>query len=463
MLFSSFSFLFFFLPVVVLVYYTLPRCFRNGFLLLSSLLFYAFGEPRYIALMIGIIGLNYAGALAINLCPKPKIKKGILSATIVANIGLLGFFKYTSFFMENLSFVRGMDIPFMEIILPIGISFYVFQSLSYVLDVYWNRVPVQKSFAQLALYISFFPQLVAGPIVKYHDIYEQLKNRIHSFDGFIWGLKRFIMGLGKKVLIANVLGETVDKIFDLPVNDLSLTVAWTGAVFYTLQLYFDFSGYSDMAIGLGRMFGFKFLENFNYPYMAQSVREFWTRWHISLSTWFKEYLYIPLGGNRVGKLRTYLNLALVFFLTGLWHGASWTFVIWGMWHGLFIILERMASGLKVKIPTSLRHGYLLLIAIVGWVIFRSPDLGYAVRYLGVMFNAVSTNPSFGGLYYSSTLSWIVFAIAVISATGLFKKTLLSSSNGWGVLVSNVFLINMFALSLIFLMGASYNPFIYFRF
>ena len=335
MLFSSMTFVFMFLPVVCALYLLCKKELHNPILLMASILFYAWGEPKFLAIMLLTILLNYLGAIYVE---KSVNKKLPLIITIIANLGFLVYFKYFNFILDNINALCHSNIEPLNIIMPIGISFYTFQAVSYVIDVYRGECKAQKDIYKLALYICLFPQLIAGPIVKYHDIENQIDDREVNFDKVTLGVKRFIIGLAKKMLIANTMGAVADKIFMQPADTFSPLTAWVGALSYTMQLYYDFSGYSDMAIGLGLIFGFTFMENFNYPYISKSITEFWRRWHISLSTWFKQYLYIPLGGNRKGKNRTYLNLFIVFLLTGIWHGASWNFVIWGVWNGVFIIL-----------------------------------------------------------------------------------------------------------------------------
>lgn len=466
MLFSSLTFLLFFLPVVVGLYFIVPACLRNAVLLAASLVFYAWGEPIYVAVMLCVIALSYIGARLIEAVQEGWLKCVVVGSTVGSILGVLAYFKYTGFILQNLPLPKGVDVPFIEIIMPIGISFYTFQALSYVIDVYRGEVSAQKNPFKIALFISLFPQLVAGPIVKYHDVYRQIDRRAVRFESFMKGLKRFIMGLGKKVIIANTLGEVVDKIFALPVQELSPQIAWVGAVFYALQLYYDFSGYSDMAIGLGHLFGFKFLENFNYPYMSKSVTEFWRRWHISLSTWFKQYVYIPLGGNRGGKAKTLRNLLIVFFLTGLWHGAAWNFIVWGLYHGVFLILEKMTGLFQNKMTLVLRgvsHLYLLGVVCVGWVIFRAPDLTYAMKYLRMMFGCLDGHPTYEFTYYVTNRIGMIFALAVVCSTGIFARFLLQAKNMAGAIAVNVYLTALFMFCLLSLVSASYNPFIYFRF
>ncbi|NLB25903.1 MAG: MBOAT family protein, partial [Bacteroidales bacterium] len=345
MLFSSMSFIYLFLPLVCLLYFLVRADLRNYVLLGASIFFYAWGEPEYLAIMLLTILVNYIGGILIARYPKYKILS--LSLTITANLGFLAYFKYFNFFVENINLLfKGAGLNFIEVIMPIGISFYTFQAISYVVDVYRGEVKVQRDIGKLALFICLFPQLIAGPIVKYNDIADQIDSREVKADKVILGIKRFIIGLAKKVLLANTLGAVADKIFELSPDNMQTSIAWIGSLAYSFQLFFDFSGYSDMAIGLGLIFGFHIKDNFDYPYISKSITEFWRRWHISLSTWFKQYLYIPLGGNRVSKGRNYFNLGVVFLLTGFWHGAAWNFVVWGIWHGLFIIFEKITGWHK---------------------------------------------------------------------------------------------------------------------
>ncbi len=390
MVFSSAIFLFLFLPVVLLGYFLMPRSMRNLFLLIASLFFYAWGEGFYVALMLTSVALNYIAGRLIDRFRDEHAGKIILAVTVAINLLLLGGFKYANFLVENLNMLlAAIEIPLIDldpVHLPIGISFFTFQAMSYVIDVYRRDAEVQHNPINSALYIALFPQLIAGPIVRYHDVAKQLVSRTVTLEFFASGVGLFIVGLGKKMLIANPMGEIADKVFAIPAGELTADIAWLGVSCYTLQIYFDFSGYSDMAIGLGRMFGFNFLINFNYPYIAQSMREFWRRWHISLSRWFRDYLYVPLGGNRLGPTRTYINLLIVFVLCGFWHGASWNFLIWGLLHGAFLALERTRFGdfLK-KLWRPLRHAYVLLAVMISWVFFRADDLPYALRFLAAMF------------------------------------------------------------------------------
>ncbi len=466
MLFSSMTFIFIFLPIVCGLYFLVRKniTMANLLLLLSSIIFYAWGEPNYVFIMLGTILINYVGAICIN--KYPKHKKIALLTTILANLGILFYFKYFNFVMENINSVIGTNFSFLEVIMPIGISFYTFQALSYVIDVYYKKVNVQKNIYKLALYITLFPQLVAGPIIKYHDVANQIDKRKITFNQFSYGIKRFIIGLSKKVLIANTMGAIADAIFAQPVYDFSTGVAWLGALAYTFQIFYDFSGYSDMAIGLGHMFGFKFLENFNYPYISKSITEFWRRWHISLSTWFKEYLYIPLGGNRISKYRTYLNLFIVFLATGIWHGAEWTFVIWGLWHGAFIIFERI-TNLHKRIggitSSILRHCYTILAFVIGWVIFRSDNITYATDYIKNMFGLIPYKEIYSLPYYIDTTQIIIFITAIMLSMPIFSNFLNDDKDTKATSFQNLWLLILFGLSWASISAGTYNPFIYFRF
>ena len=398
-----------------------------------------------------------------------------LTLSIVVNISLLGFFKYFNFSFDNLNYLASFlgyqgsffeDIP--TILLPIGISFYTFQTLSYTIDIYRGKVKANHNFIDFAAYVTMFPQLVAGPIVRYAEINNQLKNRTHTWAKFYEGTERFIIGLAKKVLIANTFASVADAIYDAPLEQVSTELIWLAAIAYAFQIYFDFSGYSDMAIGLGRMFGFNFLENFNYPYIARNIRDFWRRWHISLSSWFRDYVYISLGGNRRGLVRTYINLFLVFFVTGLWHGASWNFVVWGLFHGVFIVLERMGLDKILEfLGRPIQHIYTLTIVIMGWVLFRIEDLWQAHCYLNYMF----IEPSVGNIYFSDKLkyfqlnnkTWVFIIIAIILSTPIYKYMMKPVTKYKIPLVKPLLLIVLLLLSIIYVGSESYNPFIYFRF
>ena len=467
MLFSSMTFLFLFLPAVCGLYFLVRKNINlaNMLLLLASILFYAWGEPRYVAIMLLTIIINYVGAICLD--KYRRYRKPILIGTILADLGFLFYFKYFNFVMENVGGLLNADIPFLEVIMPIGISFYTFQAMSYLIDVYRDETPVQYDIYKLALYICLLPQLVAGPIVKYHDVADQIDNRVITYDNVAYGVRRFIVGLAKKMLLANTMGAVADSIFTQPVSDFGTGVAWLGAIAYSFQLFYDFSGYSDMAIGLGHIFGFKFLENFNYPYISKSITEFWRRWHISLSTWFREYLYIPLGGNRISKQRTYLNLFIVFLATGIWHGAAWTFIIWGIWHGIFIISERL-TGIHQRTGTwklSLaQHLYTILAFIIGWVIFRSDTISYAVHYIGNMFGLLATNPMYSIPHYMDVQEWLSLMICILCAMPLFKNMLnIDFRQKFANIGIDIWLMVMFVLSWATIAASTYNPFIYFRF
>ncbi len=472
MVFSSPIFLFAFLPLALLLYYAAPRGLRNALLLGASLFFYAWGETAYVLVMLGSIAFNYLVGLGIGAqWPSPR---AALAMGIAGNLALLGSFKYAGFLTTNLNEVLAAvgvpPLPVPELHLPLGISFFTFQAMSYLVDVYRGETPAQRNPLRVALYIALFPQLIAGPIVRYHDVSGQLGERRHDVDGFAWGVERFIYGLGKKLLIANPLGEVADAAFGVPAGELGTVLAWFGLVAYTLQIYFDFSGYSDMAIGLGRMFGFRFLENFDYPYVSRSIREFWRRWHISLSNWFRDYLYIPLGGNRISPARTYLNLVIVFLLCGLWHGASWNFVLWGAWHGAFLALER--AGLErilARLWRPLRHGYALAVVMLGWVFFRADDLPSAWAYLQALAG-MGTAPAALHPWQShvSHEAWLALAAGIVLSVPLYRR-LRAGAGAWPAMPAREWVLGfavpvlVLGLAVVKLAAGSYNPFIYFRF
>lgn len=470
MLFSSYIFLSFFLPLALGCYYVVPSRWRNAVLLILSCVFYSWGDIECLGILLGIVVVNYLGALVIDGIDHRwrAWRKAVLMLFVLVNVGVLFYFKYLDFVLGDVFAVFGFEWTLRKIVMPLGISFYTFQGMSYLIDVYRRDVPAQKNLLTLALFISYFPQLVAGPILKYHDICRQLENRRENLELFAYGVRRFIMGLAKKVLIANTMGSIADAVFGAPVANFDTLTAWGGAVGYSLQLYFDFSGYSDMAIGLGAMFGFRFKENFNYPYISSSITEFWRRWHISLSTWFKEYLYIPLGGNRVSKGRNLLNLAIVFLVTGIWHGAAWTFVVWGSFHGFFILLEKLI-GFSKKVPSKMAlrlfgHVYVILVVVFGWVLFRAPSLSYALEYVRNMLGLISVKPIYDTSYYFSHLNLFAMSGAILLSAGVFKnvvaKCCLADKANF---LFDVWLIFILFLSMAFLAGSSYNPFIYFRF
>lgn len=466
MLFSSTTFVFLFLPIVSALYLLARKELRNYILLLASLLFYAWGEPNYLAVMLLTILVNYVGALVISRSERAGRRKFLLALTVCINLGILFYFKYFNFMVENINAAFHADIDLIKVVMPIGISFYTFQALSYVVDVYRREVEAQRDVGKLALYIALFPQLIAGPIVKYHDVEDQIDNRKESFDKVTYGVKRFIIGLAKKMLIANTLGAVADKVFSLSAEAVDPLMAWVGAIAYSLQLFYDFSGYSDMAIGLGSIFGFKFLENFNYPYISKSITEFWRRWHISLSTWFKEYLYIPLGGNRCSKARNYINLFVVFLLTGFWHGAAWNFIFWGLWHGIFIIFEKLTGWHKKegsKWLSVVKHLYTMLVFVIGWVMFRADTMGQAWAYLKNMFGLVRKhNVSHIYLYYVDNIELLAFGVGILCAMPIFKR-MLEWKTKWSLVAVNTWLLILFLLSVSSIAASTYNPFIYFRF
>jgi alginate O-acetyltransferase complex protein AlgI len=466
MVFSSTIFLCVYLPLVLLGYYICPKKGRNLFLLIVSLVFYAWGEPKYVFLMIFSILVNYIfGRLMDKHRENKKRLKLMLVLSVVIDIGLLSVFKYTDFIITNVNAIFGSSFDLLNIALPIGISFYTFQAMSYTIDVYRNDVRVQKNLIDFGMYITMFPQLIAGPIVRYADVQDQLAERSVTTADFSEGVMRFVVGLGKKVLLANQMGAVWSDIYALG-GDVSALMAWTGAIAYTFQIYFDFSGYSDMAIGLGRMFGFKFPENFRYPYQSVSITDFWRRWHITLSTWFKEYLYIPLGGNRRGLTRQALNLLIVWSLTGFWHGAGWNFVMWGLYYFVILFIEKLFL-LKAldKLPKFFRHVYALLLIIIGWVIFASDDVSVLLPYLGSMFGA---NGAIGGMdVYTLLTKAVLLIICCIASTELPKKLFLSAAGAMNekaaFTLKSVLMIALLAMSMILLIGDSYNPFLYFRF
>lgn len=465
MVFASMTFLWIFLPVTLCLYYILQLLgwnkAQNYLLLVMSLLFYSFGEPRYICLLILCVFANYLGGLIIERSDGTQ-RKLALAAAVTVSLGLLAYFKYADFFIATANTIAGREwLAPKNIALPIGISFYTFQALSYSIDLYRGKCKVQRSFCKLLLYISFFPQLIAGPIVRYRDVAEQIDCRTVTVAKFSEGAARFISGLGKKVLLANTFASKVDAVFALQWDERTAWMSWFGIILYAMQIYFDFSGYSDMAIGLGKMFGFDFLENFDMPYTAASVREFWRRWHISLSTWFKEYLYIPLGGNRKGNMRTYLNLFLVFFTTGLWHGAGWTFIAWGLLHGLFMILERIFLGkyLDANPCKLINHLYTLAVVLAAWVFFRADTLQDAGYYFLSMFTCHESSLGFMELFGVKCLVLAAIGALLCIAIPGKQQTKLRRRPWFKAIVLPV---TLFAC-IVLLAADSYNPFIYFRF
>lgn len=467
MLFSSIPFLYYFLPLVLAVYFLVPRGLKNAVLFASSLLFYAWGEPRFCLFMLLSILQGYVfGRLIEKNAENRKWSKIFLTASVLLSLGLLGYCKYADFFISSVNAVTGLSLKLLRVALPIGISFYTFQILSYVVDVYRGDVPAQKSFLKLGTYIAMFPQLIAGPIVRYAEIAPQLDERETTFEDIAAGAGRFVIGLSKKVLLANVLYELI-TVFQKS-RDLSVLFYWLYAVSFTLQLYFDFSGYSDMAIGLGRIFGFHFSENFNYPYISGSITEFWRRWHMSLGSWFRDYVYIPLGGNQVSKSKWLRNIFIVWMLTGLWHGASWNFVLWGLGFAVLLVAEKLLYKERLEKTHVLKHMYVLLFVTLSFVLFNASSVKEAASQIGAMFGADGLPlVSAESLYYAKSYA-VTFLIAVIGATPLCKNVvskLAESARGAQVLaiLQPVWLVLLLAACTAFLVDGSFNPFLYFRF
>lgn len=466
MLFSSIPFLFAFLPLTAALYFAVPKKLKNGILLLFSLVFYGWGEPKYLLLMLFSITQGYVFGLLIERTREKRRSKVYLTASVFVSLLLLGYCKYVDFFIGSFNSLTGLSVPLLRVALPIGISFYTFQILSYTIDVYRGDVPAQRNYINLALYIAMFPQLIAGPIVRYSDIAPQLESRTHSMENAAYGIRRFTVGLSKKILIANVLAEPVSFFKDSA--EKSVLFFWLYAVASTLQIYFDFSGYSDMAIGLGRIFGFRFSENFDYPYISGSITEFWRRWHISLGTWFRDYLYIPLGGNRVGKFRWFFNIFVVWFATGIWHGAAWNFVLWGLIYAVLLVNEKLWLLKPLKNSRILNHVYTMFFVVIGFVLFDAESVGAAFSALGAMFG-------FGGLptvspeaVYTLKSYAVVLIVAVIGATPLMKKLferIGKSKAGSAVLTvaEPLGIVLLLTVCTAYLVDGSFNPFLYFRF
>ncbi|MBE5948626.1 MAG: MBOAT family protein [Lachnospiraceae bacterium] len=467
MLFSTISFIYYFLAAVLLIYFIVPFKFKNLVLLIASLFFYFYGEPIYTILMLATTLSSYIHGILIDKFRGKVWSKVFLWSSVITSVGVLGFFKYSDFFISNVNSIFNSEIGLLKIALPIGISFYTFQTLSYTIDVYRGEAKVQKNFVRLATYVSLFPQLIAGPIVRYTTVEAELSDRKHSFENFSYGATRFIIGLSKKVLIADTLGTLARTLYAL--ENPSVVSYWVYAIAISLQLYFDFSGYSDMAIGLGRIFGFHFLENFNYPFISKSIAEFWRRWHMSLGTWFRDYVYIPLGGNRVPKLRWLFNTLVVWFLTGFWHGADWTFIVWGLYFAFFLMAEKFAlNKFFAKIPRVFSHIYVTIVILVSFVVFSANGIGGAIADIGSMFGA-------GGLplwskdtaYYLASFA-VVLIIAIIGATPLVKSVVLKiKATKTGNLVCNIlepiFVVAMLLIVTAYFVDGSFSPFLYFRF
>lgn len=472
MIFSSVFFIFAFLPVTLIVYYLVPSRYqlKNAVLFVASLIFYAWGEPVYVVLMLLNIGINFAGGLEIEQFrqneEERKAKLACVS-TIVIDLLILGFYKYYGFLIDNLNVILPFDIPVHELALPIGISFYTFQTMSYVIDVYREKVEAQHNPLIFGTYVSMFPQLIAGPIVRYSDVEKQLRKRTVSVRKFGEGAVWFLQGLAKKVLLANNMGSVYESIAAMGTSETSVLTAWIGCFAYTMQIYFDFGGYSDMAIGLGKMLGFDFIKNFDYPYTAKSITDFWRRWHISLSSWFKEYVYIPLGGNRKGTAKTIRNLMIVWGLTGLWHGAAWNFIFWGLYYGIILCIEKyiLKEGLE-KLPAAVRHLYTMVIVMVGWVLFFSPTMGDALSYIGTMFGIGGCGIADAtGFYYlrTSLLTGLVSAICCTPVVYRKFSAWRRSGNIKKQAVCVAVFAGMFLICTAYLVNDTYNPFLYFRF
>ena len=462
MIFSSIPFLYYFLPCVLLAYYLMPKAGRNGVLLLFSLLFYAWGEPRYLVVMLAATVLGYGFGLAMERFPKAK--KGLLIASVASSLSFLLCFKYADFFLENLGALTGRPIALLKLSLPVGISFYTFQILSYTIDVYRGQAAAQKNLIDLACYVTFFPQLIAGPIVRYTDIARQLRCRDYSLAQFREGTRRFLIGLGKKVLLANLLGEICAAWRQT--TDASVLFAWLYAVSFTLHIYFDFSGYSDMAIGLGRLFGFRFPENFQYPYISRSITEFWRRWHISLGTWFRDYVYIPLGGNRKGKPRQFLNIFIVWMLTGFWHGAAWNFLFWGLWFAVLLIIEKTFLLRHLEKSRVLGRCYVLLAVIFSFVLFDASGLSAALVCITQLLGLGGLPLSSPQAAYLLGSNALLLTAAMVGATPAPKIAAQAIARRWprvSSLLEPVMLVLLLLLCTAFLVDGSYNPFLYFRF
>ena len=464
MVFSSITFIYYFLPIVLLIYFITPNKFKNFILLISSLLFYFYGEPSYIWVLLLSCFINYISALLIE---KYRNKsKIILILTILLDLGILMYFKYTNFFIENINSIFGLNIKFIQVIMPIGISFFTFQTLSYVIDVYTKKVEANKNILVFSTYVSLFPQLIAGPIVRYIDVEKELKNRKHSCDMFAQGIRKFTIGLGKKVLIANVLGEMINILNNL--NSLSVFSYILIAIGFTLQIYFDFSGYSDMAIGLGKIFGFNFLENFNYPYIANSITDFWRRWHISLSSFLKDYVYIPLGGNRIGSLKQIKNIFIVWFLTGFWHGAAWNFIIWGLYFSIILIIEKKFLLEFLKKHKIFSHIYTMFLVTIGFIIFNANSFSEVIAFMKSMlgFNGLPFINQETLYYFKSYI--IIIIISIIASTPLLKNICIklmknNTINKIMGMLEILFIIIILMIVTAFLIDSSFNPFLYFRF
>lgn len=464
MLFSSITFLYYFFPIVLILYFAAPKMLKNAVLLLTSLVFYAWGEPKYVFLMIISIICGYICGLLIEKYKGKTASKLALVASCIISLGMLGYFKYADFFITNFNAATGLSVPLLKLALPIGISFYTFQILSYTADVYRGNVPAQRNPINLAAYVTMFPQLIAGPIVRYSDVAKQLDERTHSIDKSAEGIKRFVCGLSKKIFIANILGELAGLF--LASEQQSVLFCWMYAAAYSLQIYFDFSGYSDMAVGLGKILGFDFMENFNYPYISSSITEFWRRWHISLGSWFRDYVYIPLGGNRVSKLKWFRNIFVVWMLTGFWHGADWNFIVWGLYFAFFLILEKLYLGKFLSKYKAVGHCYVLLAVMISFVIFGSPNFKLAFECIKGMFGMAGLPIATAETLHYLRSYGVIFALALIGATPLPKKLYAMAekkSAAVTAIAEPAAIIVLLLLSTAYLVDGSFNPFLYFRF
>lgn len=467
LVFSSLTFLYFFLPIVLLLYFIVPMKVKNVIILISGLLFYAWGEPIYIVVMIISSSIDYvAGRLLHKFDDKKKLRLVLLLVSLSMNLGILAVFKYSSFLIGNVNGIFGTSFIDPKLPLPIGISFYTFQSMSYTIDMYMRKIKVQKSLLNFMSYVSLFPQIVAGPIVRYEDVQNEMETRTINTTKVAEGIGMFVKGLAKKVILANNIGLIWTAVRVMDFNTISTATAWIGILAFTFQIYFDFSGYSDMAVGLGKMLGFNFPQNFNYPYIAKSISEFWRRWHITLGSWFRSYVYIPMGGNRKGLPKTIRNLVVVWMLTGLWHGASWNFILWGLYFGVLIILERLFLGkLLEKMPGFISRAYAFILVVFGWVLFEITDLGQAFSYFKAMFGGTGVVIDSASKYLLET-NLIIFAICIIASTQIIKKLYEKISSLKGNVIQYVMPVIQFATMIVctaYLVDATYNPFLYFRF
>ena len=471
MVFSSLLFLFRFLPIVLALYFILPRKFRNALLFIASLIFYAWGEPIYVTLMLFSTVVDYTHGLLVERFKsqgRMRAARIAVASSMIINLSLLGFFKYSDFVLTNINAIFGTDIGLLNLALPIGISFYTFQTMSYTVDVYRGDAKAQHNIISFGAYVALFPQLIAGPIVQFKTIADQLDNRRENFDDFASGVSRFMTGLGKKVLLANNAGIIWDTVLASDLENLPVLSAWIGILAYSFQIYFDFSGYSDMAIGLGRMLGFKFLENFNYPYMSKNITEFWRRWHISLGSWFRDYVYIPLGGNRKGPAKHIRNICIVWLLTGLWHGANWNFILWGVYFGALLLIEKFfLLNILKKLPNFVSHIYTLFLVIVSWAIFAIEDMSKLGQYLGAMFGAGGSFADNNSLYLllTNAVLFVILAFASTSAPKTLAEKALAKlgEHPTAAVVKNAVFVAILIISTAYLVDASYNPFLYFRF